>query len=338
LSSSVPSYLVNKQTSEPIDSIPSYGDVLRRSCHRQYAAALRIYTILDGGPENGRAQRLQDCRQNAWFSRHKVSGEVRVASSACSLRWCPVCRNARRNFMTHTIAEWIVGSDHPKLVTLTLKHTQAPLYHQIDHLYKFFRTLKRRKDFRNAVSGGVWFFQITQSKTDGTWHPHIHAIITGKYLPKRRLSRMWSQVTYGSFVTDIRAVHDPQGVATDVARYATSPCDLSNLAPDDAIEVVESLHGRRICGKWGTANVIQMRPDYKGEKGKWESLGSWSYVMNLLEHDQNAKAIVFSWKTGKPLEAGINCRKYEDFVASMGDQAWAEYNFESVYDHERSPP
>lgn len=338
MSSSVPSLVHNKQTTIPNSSIPTYGELLRHSCQPQYAAALRIYTLLDGGPDNGRARRLQDCRQNAWFTRHSETGEVRVASSTCSLRWCPICRNARRNYITHSVSEWIGSADHPKLITLTLKHTHAPLDHQVEHLYKFFRSLRRRKDFKTAVTGGVWFFQIKKSTTDGMWHPHIHSVVTGKYLPRRRLSHMWSQVTYDSVVADIRAVHDPQKVANDVARYATSPGDLASLPPDDGLELVECLHGRRICGTWGSAKGIRLRPERENEPKKWESLGSWTVVMNLYETDQNAKAIVHSWKTGMFLEKGISCKKVQNFIDQVPDYAWNDYDFESVYSHERGPP
>lgn len=338
MGNATPSIVHNEQTTVPIDSIPPYGDFLRRSCWPQYAAALRIYSILDGGPENGRARRLRDCRQNAWFARNIDTGEVRVAASACSLRWCPVCGNCRRNYLTRSVGEWIADADHPKLLTLTLKHTSAPLDHQIKNLYAFFRTLRRRRDFKAAVTGGIWFFQIKKSKDDGLWHPHLHAIVTGLYLPRRRLSRMWMQVTYGSFVTDIRPVHEPQKVANDVARYATSPGSLVDLPPDDAIEMVEALHGRRICGTWGTARGIKMRPKLEETKGKWKSLGSWSVVMSLYESDRDAQAIVLSWKTGVELPEGISCNRIEEAIDRLGNDAWADYDFDSVFDHERSPP
>lgn len=338
MSSSYPSSLVNIQTSDQFDTQPTYGQLLRRPCLPQYAAALRIYSLLDGGPVNGRAKRLSECRENAWFTRHIDTGEVRVASSACSLRWCPICSNARRNYVTHEIAEWLCSADHPKLITLTLKHTNAPLSHQIEHLYKFFRELRRRKEIKAAISGGVWFFQIKKSKTDGMWHPHIHALVTGLYFPRKRLSNIWAQITYGSMVTDIRPIYDPRGVANDVARYATSPGSLVDLAPDDALDMVESLHGRRICGTWGSGRGVSLRPKLATEKGKWKSLGSWSVVLGMAPGSPGARAIIFSWKTGTPLGEGITCCNVEALLNNLSDDAWANYDFETVFAHEREPP
>lgn len=338
MSSSAPSLVLNEQTTVQKSEQLTYGQLLRLNCKAEYAAAFRIYSVLDGGPENGRAARLAGCRTNAWFARNSESGEVRVAASSCSLRWCPVCSNARRNFVTHEIAEWLVTADHPKLITLTLRHTDDPLSCQITKLYDCFRELRRRKDFKKAVTGGVWFFQVKKSKTDGLWHPHLHALVTGKFLPRRRLSRLWLQVTTTSEVIDIRSIYEPRAVANDVARYATSPGSLVNLPPDDGIEMVESLRGRRICGTWGTARGIRMRPKLEKDGSKWESLGSWGTVMGTYETDPNARAIILSWKTGTNLPEGITCRNIDQLIANLCDPAWAEYDFESVYDHERSPP
>jgi len=338
MASGHPFLVHTEQTTVQFDSKPTYGALLRRSCQRQYAAALRTYSIIEGGPDNGRAYRLSGCRSNAWFTRNIESGEVRVASSSCGLRWCPICSNARRNYITHSVADWIHEADQPKLITLTLKHTHAPLEHQITHLYKFFRELRRRKEFGAAVEGGVWFFQIKKSKTDGLWHPHLHMVVCGKYLPRRRLSHLWAQVTSGSVVSEIRAIHDPQKVANDVARYATCPGDLADLSPDDAITLVETLHGRRICGTWGKGRSISLRPKAMEEKGKWKSLGSWQTVMELYDTDADARAIVLSWKTGRPLPDGISCSNIEKCIDNLMDPAWADYDFESVYDNERGPP
>jgi hypothetical protein len=240
--------------------------------------------------------------------------------------------------MTYSIAEWITEADHPKFLTLTLKHTNAPLEHQIEHLYKFFQNLRRSREFKFAVSGGIWFFQVKKSKTDNLWHPHLHAVITGKYFAQRRLSRLWCQITLGSTHVDIRPVRDPKGAANDIARYATSPGILVHLAPDDAIELVTALHGRRITGTWGTGRGISLRPKPSSEPGKWKSLGSWTAVTGMYESSPNARAIVLSWKTGKPLPAGINCLDTDYLLDNINDYAWSDYNFESVYDHERGPP
>ena len=333
-----PSSVLTEQTTTPFASHPTYGVYLRDSCRPAYAAAMRAYSCIDGTSEHARPKRLAECRQSAWFARHQTTGEVRVASSACSLRWCPVCQNLRRNFMTHSIAEWIGEADHPKFLTLTLKHTRAPLAHQIEHLYKFFMLLRRRKEFNHAVRGGIWFFQVKKSKTDGLWHPHLHAVITGKYFAQRRLSRIWCQITLGSTHVDIRPIYDPRGAASDIARYATSPGSLVGLPPDDAVELVEALHRKRITGTWGTGRGIVLRPKPEENKGIWKNIGSWSTVLRLYDTDGNARAIVDSWKNKTLLEEGITCAPVDKFLDGDPTLEWGDYDFDEVYSKERDPP
>lgn len=333
-----PSSVPNQQTTTPNPAIDTYGAFLRDSHRPAYHAAMRAYTVIDGSPDLDRPKRLRECRQFAWFTRHVDTGEVRVAASSCSLRWCPVCQNARRNYVTASIADWLVDSDHPKFLTLTLKHTTAPLEHQVEHLYKFFQVLRRRREFLEAVSGGIWFFQVKKSKADGLWHPHLHAVITGKYFAQRRLSRIWSEITCGSTHVDIRSIYDPKGASNDVARYATSPGSLVGLPPDDAIELVNAMHGRRICGTWGTARGISLRPKPCEDKDKWKSLGCWSTVFGMYESSEAARAIVQSWKNRQPLPEGITCLDIDIAMANLQDESWADYDFESVYDHVGDDP
>lgn len=338
MKSNHPSLVHTEQTTAQNPPLPTYGQVLRQSCRRKFAAAMVIYKVMDASDVSFRANRLDDCRQISWFTRHIQTGEVRVASSCCSLRWCPVCSNVRRNYVTHSVSDWLSKQEYPKLMTLTLLHTKDSLNSQIDKLYKCFRELRRRKEFAAAVTGGVWFFQIKKSKTDGCWHPHIHAVITGDFFPRRRLSRIWYEITNGSMVTEIRAIKDPVGAANEVARYATCPGDLSALSPDDGLEMVDALHSRRICGTWGTGRKISLRPKSTIVKEDWENIGSWKSVFSQIETDQDAKAIVHAWKTGQTLVEGISCATTDHLLELMKDPHWIDYDYESVFDHERSPP
>lgn len=328
----------NEETTAQFDPILSYGTSLRRSCYPQWSRAEKIYDLLDARKDRSRAERLRWCRSSAWFYRHKDTGEVRVGSNACHLRWCPVCAQARRNYIAHAVAEWVGIADHPKFLTLTLKHTNAPLEWQIENLYKFFRELRRRKGFNDCVTGGIWFFQIKKSKTDNLWHPHLHCLITGLYLSKHKLHKMWCQVTFGSFIADIRAIHDPQKAANDAAKYAACPGTLSDLSSAEACELVEAVHRRRICGTWGTGRAVSLRPVKSMDKDKWENVGSWTDILNTRDSDPNAQAIINAWRDKTSLPAGIDCHYYEESELKPTESQQEQLTLDEVYKTERSPP
>lgn len=294
--------------------------------------------MLDSGSDRCRAFNVQHCRDSAWFFRHVDTGEIRVGSNSCHLRWCPVCAQARRNFITHSVSEWLGAAHYPKFLTLTLRHSNAPLEHQIYWLYKDFRELRRRKEFKRCVKGGIWFFQIKKSKFDSLWHPHLHCVIEGLYFQKRTLSRMWGEITSGSTIVDIRPVHDPQKVANDAARYAACPGTLVSLDLASACELIETMHGRRICGTWGTGRAVSLRPAKAIDKDKWYQMGSWFDVFAARDTNPNAKAIINAWKDKKPLDKDIRFGEciVTGFITHHEETLWD--TLDEVQTPERSPP
>jgi len=333
-----PSLVHTEETTDPSNPIPTYGDVLRHSCFDQYEAAARIYSYLDELNGSSKHFTLKNCRSLAWFVRNIESGEVRVAANSCHLRWCPVCSDSRRSYLSHSVAGWVEKQSYPKFLTLTIMHSNAPLEHQIDHLYKYFRLLRKRKEFRDAVPGGFWFFQIKKSKQSGQWHPHLHCLISGRYIPHSRLVKIWQEITYNSTVVDIRPIRDPAKACNDAARYAACPGSLAGLPFDDALELVECMHGRRICGTWGTARAVSLRPPQSIDKGEWETVGKWDSVMQQKDSSQSAKDILDAWRNNHPLEAGVSlCWRGPDYAGFDLDNL-REYESDFDYPTERSPP
>lgn len=327
-----------EETAHPTSSIPTYGDRLRQSCLDAYEAARRIYSYLDRINNSSKHFNLENCRSLAWFVRHIDSGDVRVAANSCHLRWCPICSDSRRSYISHSVASWVEEQAHPKFLTLTLKHSNAPLDHQVDHLYRFFRSLRKRKDFSNSVPGGFWFFQIKKSKQSGQWHPHLHCLISGKYIPHSRLVSMWKDITFNSTVVDIRPIRDPAKASNDAARYAACPGSLAGLSFHDALELVECMHGRRICGTWGTARSVSLRAPSCPDREKWETVGSWDTVCKLSANSPEAKAILWAWQNKKPLDSGIKVYGDDEFDGEFNLDELREFRSEFDYPYERDPP
>lgn len=268
-----------QETTRPSNFGASYRAFLTSGIQNDIDFTEKVYTAIDDRDGKHRLQLYNSCRSSAWFVRHRVSGQVRVASSRCNLRWCPLCIKTKRFVMLQSLIPWIQKGKKPKFITLTLRHSDADLSFQIDSLYKFFSSLRRRPWWKKRVGGGVWFFQIKKSKTDGLWHPHLHIISTGLFLPQRELAVIWSGITHGSSIVDIRAVKDAKKAAEYVARYATAPCRLSDLELDDAIAVFDALHGRRICGTFGTAKKVQLVPKKCPDSDDWDYMCGFTEVM-----------------------------------------------------------
>jgi len=302
-----PSTLVHTKSSTIHSNIkPTYRATLLQSCEADLQAAEEIYAYFDEIDATEKLWRLKSCRTGAFFFRNKNTGAVRVGAQSCHLRHCPICTKTRELTIKTNVASWLRKTGYPKLLTFTLKHHDRPLIEQINTLYESFKKIRRLSILKNRCSGGVWFFQVKKSKKDHLWHPHIHCLVAGQYIPQRDLAKAWLKITGDSNIVDIRLVKSVEHVAKDVARYAAKPCKLSTLEWSDILEVAVALDKRRLCGTWGICRKLKITslPDF--EKGDWYQVGSWNGVYENRNVDDNAKAIMDCWRTGKPLETGIN--------------------------------
>lgn len=186
------------------------------------------------------------------------------------------------------------------MLTFTLKHSDDPLELQIKTLYDSFRKIRRRSIMANAVTGGIWFFQLKYNSTDEQWHPHIHCLVAGAYIPHSRLKELWHAITEDSYIVDIRPVHDVDAASREVARYATSPCDLTAITRDLSLDVYHATKHRRICGSWGTAMGTTLAPQPPPDKAEWTHVADFYYVSIHRNHIPHLKEFWDCYKTGKP--------------------------------------
>lgn len=298
----------------------------------------RMYDMADPDKSPSRSEALRNCRTGHWFVRDQVTGEVRLATNGCGLRWCPKCADARARFIAHSVAAWCGTFDRPKFLTLTLRHTSAPLVSQLEYLYERFRRLRRHSKFRKYVWGGVWGLHVKRSGKDGLWHPHIHALIDSAFYPHRELKRLWRKVAPGSDIVDIRPVYDPAGASYDVAGYAACPYDMSKHSDEDNFTVYHALHGKRLCGTWGTARGIPLRPIKVVDKKNWHNIGSLAIVQSFYNDDPNARAIADAWHNHEPLPDDVTMLRLDAFIDDLPTVSFPERSPRDGSANPRSPP
>ncbi len=280
----------------------SYRGYLLRPRMDAYLRTVEIYGIADGSFGGKFSSRLQACRKNAWFMQNKVTKKLRVMSSRCKLRWCPICRDVSRMIVTNATDEWLKVQKYPKMITLTLMHSDDPLRLQIKRIYDCFRKLRRRAYFQRLITGGIWFFQLKFNQSTEQWHPHIHCLVAGKYLPHARLKALWHKITGDSFVVDIRPVKDLEAASTEVARYATSPADVTAVNVERAMDIYDATKHRRICGSWGTARKVTLKPEPMEDTGDWEKVADFFFVNVSKEFNQMSRDFWRCFKMDEPYE------------------------------------
>lgn len=302
---STPNQLEPLVTTEILRSRSSYRDHLTLEFPSKMRAVESMYSAIDSADNKNYFLRLVSCRSLAIFQRHEETGKVKVTSEHCGLRWCPLCAKARAGRITNEVSGWFDHVRKPVLLTLTLKHTSAPLKHQVHFLYKDFKKLRNRKLFRKKSFGGIWFFHIKRSKADGFWHPHLHCLMDSDWIDKRELSGLWSKITGGSHVVHLKTVENPHNSVGHAARYSAEPCDVSTMSKSDGLEVFHAMHGKRLCGTWGTGRSMDLRKPANPESKQWKPIGDWNEVRSLVDTDSRAKAIMQAYLLNQPLDDGI---------------------------------
>lgn len=234
--------------------------------------------------------RHQQCGSQAWVQYSPSRTTRRIISNTCKLRVCPACRRAIQQSLADRLW-WAIGEPKKnewKFVTLTLKHSSAPLDHQLAFLKKSFRKLRQRKLWRTHVQHGWALLELARNEETNTWHPHLHCIVRCNYIPQASLSKAWESITHGSKIVDIRIVKNSKQAAKYVAKYVGKPPDESVLTNLElASEYYHAIKGSRLLIGFGRA-----RPDLpdKVEDGHPDD---WIYESTLA-------SLLASYEQGDP--------------------------------------
>lgn len=238
-------------------------------------------------------RRFDACGSNAWVLRSRSSPErVRIVCDRCHSRWCDPCAAERRRTVCRNLRTF-AASRRLRLATFTLKSTAAPLRQQVNRLYRSFRRFRQRREISRIFRGGVFFLELTRNTQTNLFHPHLHVIFEGAYLPQSLARKHWMSVTSDSFIVDVRDIKTSSQAASYVAKYASKSIDRSiwnNAAA--LVETIEALRGTRTfsCfGTWKAAGLSRVEHDATD----WESIGSLDLLRVRAEHgDAESLAIL----------------------------------------------
>jgi hypothetical protein len=218
----------------------------------------RIYRALQAADVGRwRARRFATCGAQAWILAHREDPErYKIVLTCCHDRFCVPCARARAFNIRANLAKHTEGLTL-RFVTLTMAHSDHTLDHQLDRLYRAFRSLRATPLWRDRVRGGVAFLEVKLSEVDNRWHPHFHCLIDSTFLPQQLLSSTWLDVTSDSKIVDIRLVRDPAEVDKYITKYVTKPASANTFRdPLRLDELVKALAHRRLfitfgeCRRW----------------------------------------------------------------------------------------
>jgi hypothetical protein len=235
----------------------------------------RVYDALryvDAAPS--RLDRFARCGSNAWVIRNEDDpSHWAVVSDHCRDRNCRPCARFRGQVIANNIADRLANRPY-RFLTLTIKTTGLTLKQGVDKLYRSFAALRRSRLWQAKVDGGCAICEI-KPKADGVgWHPHLHGIIEGRYIPLAPLRALWHRITGDSYIVDVRFGRTPSDAAKYVCKYVTKPFDDSTTrTPHRLHEAIVALTGRRLVTTFGS---------WRGERlTHYHPSGTWVRVAAL---------------------------------------------------------
>lgn len=227
----------------------------QRVLHSRWAAERHavIDALLSGSrAEVRRAERLQGCCSHPMLTLGSDAG-VGVRLFCCRDRMCPRCSVGRSRQCESRISSRVLAMNAPRQVELTIKHRNASLRSEIERLMDAFRDLRKSRFWRDHVKHGVAVLEVTLNEKTRLWHPHLHLIVDGEFMPQVLLSRAWSEATGDSCIVYVQAVHDRERGAKYVSKYLGKSVNPTALHGFEIREYARTMHGRRLVFVFGKA-------------------------------------------------------------------------------------
>jgi hypothetical protein len=266
------------------------------------------HSLQRAGASLARIYSFETCGNDAYVLQSiENPTRYRIAGSACHDRFCLPCGQERSRTIANNVLERLDGKAC-RFLTLTVAARGLTLKAAIKHLTRSFATLRRTKLWARTVTGGAAFLEVKWIRDSERWHPHLHCLLEGKYLPQKEIADLWFQVTGDSRIVDIRLARNAKMVVHYVVKYASKPLDHSLFASDDTLdEAVRALKGTRMCTTFGEWRGLKLL--FTAEEGGWLDVGSLAdWLERAAWGDDEARKVLIT----------VGKRRAEEAIATVG--------------------
>lgn len=252
-----------------INSLPLSDSYLRISNKNNFKFFKNYYL--------NKSLRVKDCGTFLTFKEFIDNSLKLYSANFCQVRLCPMCawRRSLKIFgQVSRIMDYFENNFEYRYIflTLTVENVSSDLLsNELDHLFKSFILLTKRKEFRNISNGWFRCLEITHNWERNDYHPHFHVIIavnksyfkkSNQYLTQKQWAKLWQSCLKADYIplVDVRVVkpdiNNNKSYKTsiaEVAKYAVKyndyiltvkdqkNKDLKNYSEDKTDEVVEIL-------------------------------------------------------------------------------------------------
>jgi hypothetical protein len=269
----------------------------------------RIYAALERSDAPiRRLESYRSCGDRVWLLQHREDPtRLKITADTCKSRWCVPCQRDRSFRIRANLKAHL--PPHPiRFLTLTIRSHNEPLAELLRRLYGGFRRLRNRSFWRDRVAGGIAFLEVKIGKNSGNWHPHLHVLLQGRYLPHELVRKHWLAVTGDSHVVDIRLVRSRDDVNRYVTKYTTKTTAPSIAHDDHRLdEAIQALRGKRTVipfGTWAAWGLLRRNDASEWQLYAHENDLAWrarqgdveaEFLLRVIDTLAHSPGIEFCW-------------------------------------------
>lgn len=274
-------YVYNVPMAAPCETI------FRHSCW-QVKRTLVLEALASAGASTFELDRFVQCGSNCTVERSPSLKRYRLRACYCHSRHCEPCMRAKANKIAGNLKDRLAlePDGRYRFITLTLKHSDAPLREQITRLYASFKKMRSYPAWAESQRGGAVALEVKYKPETGRWHPHLHIISEGDFLHKRDLSNDWLKATGDSSIVDIRQLDSAKDAAHYVAKYVTKGTNGEVWhVPSAAQEWICAMKGVRTVltyGTWRGYKLLQVKDAAKD----WIPMWTLKEIYAAIEHGE----------------------------------------------------
>lgn len=208
-----------------------------------------------------------------------------LAEQPCRSRVCPKCNAGRRRALLVKLLAAAKELDSPRMITLTIRHSDEPLRQQIDRLRQAFTRLRRRSWWKRRVTAGIYTIEVTWNSGEQRWHPHIHCIVDGHYLPHRELQEHWHRATGDSYIVHVFRPNSRSEAVSYLVGYVAKSSDVERFPDQQIAEWATAVHGLRLAACLGTLHGHKVAEDTdRVDITGWSVLADATITAEIAEH------------------------------------------------------
>ncbi len=254
----------------------------------------RVYRALHAAGLSDRTlARFAWCGCAAWVEKHPTEEHrYRVRCQKCKNRWCLPCAREKARRLWRQITAYCEGRA-VRLITLTIRHQAQPLRVQVDWLLQSFAKLRKRRLWKDNITGGIAVLEVHHNGGRTGWHPHLHILAEGAFINQRDLAVAWHTCTTTSYVVDIRAPSSGPRAVSYVLKYLSRPLHKKiSHNPTLLAEAVEALHNRKLLITFGTWRDLRLT-DPDPEPVDWTPVAPLAEILRKAANgDTEARRIL----------------------------------------------